>query len=845
MSSKSIATFAAVEDNGAGHGDGASEIRGSPLATGRNQVEQSAATQSQEDEAEADEGTSLLAESGAHISHGRFASKDMLKQYIPELDPEHPRAVTLRVKMAKRSTMLNLQLSIALLVVVINIVLIIALIHNYPLDFRGVGTFSYGNCSTLSTINSAIHVALNIVSSLFLGAGNYCMQILVAPSRAEIDKAHAEGRYLEIGVPSIKNLRYIQRRRVLIWILIGFFSTLLHFFWNSAIFTSLPVAAIPRAVVTNDFLRVDDPWNVTDPLGHREWWKFAPGYGEASHNKSLIYSLQQQAPTMSYLGARECAEHYVNPLTASSGVIVVARNMTYQQYNRSSLLDGWVSAWEPWSDSTGWICSAYQDADILKWRFCTKAWVEQFPEPWVLLWPGQWEVEVDYCLAGEDGDNEQRCGLHYSAHILGIVCACTFAEACLVFTVWFRHRYNRGAESDVGEQRTMVTIGDAIHSYLKRPCRSKEDTGHDEAISAKLRPGYVIVCKGSWNIEARVSWLRAVSNSIWIISYAFFAIGIAIPSAAVASSLMHLSRVGVDISPSAIWQQGFKPHPAAVSRDLRSFGAAGTGTTSTLLGHVLVSNSPQMLMSFLYLFYNNILTRQVVADEWLRFLRKDGKKPLRVSSPVGMQRSSYFLSLPFKYSIPLLGLSTVLHWLISQSLFLVQSSAFGPGAQGERLPVYDMSARGYSPLGCLMALALAFLMILLLPLNGVLRNYENIPLGFQRIGHNSSAIKALCQQPEEDRDAHLFPISIGIVENDQDMVLRCEGRLTFSTDIKLNQSIQPGKLYLLPIIVTRSAGRWRRVKIAFDVVFRPRRFVTSSLIQLSQLRREKGNLDSI
>ncbi|KAJ7909785.1 hypothetical protein B0H13DRAFT_1616212 [Mycena leptocephala] len=83
-----------------------------------------------------------------------------------------------------------------------------------------------------------------------------------------------------------------------------------------------------------------------------------------------------------------------------------------------------------------------------------------------------------------------------------------------------------------------------------------------------------------------------------------------------------------------------------------------------------MANGPQVLVSFIYLSYNNILTRQLVADEWVRFVRPCGKKPLRVSAPAGMQRSSYFLSLPMRYGVLLMANSMLLHSLISQGLFL-------------------------------------------------------------------------------------------------------------------------------------------------------------------------------
>lgn len=58
-------------------------------------------------------------------------------------------------------------------------------------------------------MNIGIHLLLNVLSSLFLGAGNYCMQILVAPTGAEVQLAHKSGIYFDIGIHSIYNLRLI------------------------------------------------------------------------------------------------------------------------------------------------------------------------------------------------------------------------------------------------------------------------------------------------------------------------------------------------------------------------------------------------------------------------------------------------------------------------------------------------------------------------------------------------------------------------------------------------------------------------------------------------------------
>lgn len=170
-------------------------------------------------------------------SLGPYADKSMLAKYIPELDPENARAKTLRSKLAKRTYMLRIQFISAMLVVALNVGLTIWFFVDHdriPIDGRGVGTFTFGHCTTITRINSALHVALNIVSSLFLAAGNYCMQILVAPSRLAIECAGKKGHSLEIGVPSLRNFRIMYKSRalkwspILIWLSLGIISTVLH-----------------------------------------------------------------------------------------------------------------------------------------------------------------------------------------------------------------------------------------------------------------------------------------------------------------------------------------------------------------------------------------------------------------------------------------------------------------------------------------------------------------------------------------------------------------------------------------------------------------------------------------
>lgn len=124
--------------------------------------------------------------------------------------------------------MLRIHLCLSAITIVATFGVAIWLVIRYPPDVQGVGTILFGSCSTTSTVSTAVHAVLNIVSTLFLAAGNYCMQLLVAPSRQEIQQAHEKGKSLVIGVPNVGNLWHISRSRATAWVLIGCFSTQLH-----------------------------------------------------------------------------------------------------------------------------------------------------------------------------------------------------------------------------------------------------------------------------------------------------------------------------------------------------------------------------------------------------------------------------------------------------------------------------------------------------------------------------------------------------------------------------------------------------------------------------------------
>lgn len=90
------------------------------------------------------------------------------------------------------------------------------------------GHIFQGSCAAAKRYNMGLHVVINVLSTLLLGASNYCMQCLSAPTRTIITQAHKEGKWADIGVQSLINLRWSVRWKKVVWALLVVSSLPLH-----------------------------------------------------------------------------------------------------------------------------------------------------------------------------------------------------------------------------------------------------------------------------------------------------------------------------------------------------------------------------------------------------------------------------------------------------------------------------------------------------------------------------------------------------------------------------------------------------------------------------------------
>jgi hypothetical protein len=123
--------------------------------------------------------------------------------------------------------MLMLQATLSMTFAVTALAVMIWAVIHYPVE-GDTGTIYTGSCQMVHYIDGLSHVVLNIVSTLFLGAGNYCMQVLVAPSRKDVDKAHKNGISMDVGIHSIRNIWRMSYLKRTMWIFLGTTSTTMH-----------------------------------------------------------------------------------------------------------------------------------------------------------------------------------------------------------------------------------------------------------------------------------------------------------------------------------------------------------------------------------------------------------------------------------------------------------------------------------------------------------------------------------------------------------------------------------------------------------------------------------------
>lgn len=161
-----------------------------------------------------------------------------------------------------------------------------------------------------------------------------------------------------------------------------------------------------------------------------------------------------------------------------------------------------------------------------------------------------------------------------------------------------------------------------------------------------------------------------------------------------------------------------------------------------MLASVVVANIPQLAITISYYCYNAVLTSMLAASEYNSY--GANRKSLRVTWPVkgSQQRSTYYLSVPYKYGVPVLILYMLLHYLVSQSIFYILLIAYDP--QDVMDTGTTISSLGYSSMPIFLSILVGTIMVLLLIVLAFRRFKSNMPIPES----SSVAISAACHLPK-------------------------------------------------------------------------------------------------
>ena len=357
--------------------------------------------------------------------------------------------------------------------------------------------------------------------------------------------------------------------------------------------------------------------------------------------------------------------------------------------------------------SYSWIC-ADRDPDL----GCNIGDFRQHAANWTIQ-----KKPIEYCISKLE---PAHCKLQVSITILAVVIVMNACKSASMFWLLFNQRVPtlvtvslpcivfRKALELFADHLFSSQIGDAVASYLDEPdeltkgrcLMGKRDV--DEGlmkwrVKPLKQPILDVLPKACEKMTKRspgrwisaVSVRRSVTTNVLIIA-TLVAASIILNIGA--TSLQHM------IGRKSAFATGFGRADGRAMLDLHLPSGGSGGLTRA----VLIANLPQAICSFLYLAYNGLYTVMLLANEWSRYIVSP-KRPLRVTTPRGQQRSTWYLQLPFTYSVPLIAASGLLHWLISQSLFLVRVEAF---RNGKQVVEESFSRVGYSVLPTLLVICL-------------------------------------------------------------------------------------------------------------------------------------------
>ncbi|PYH49324.1 uncharacterized protein BP01DRAFT_388378 [Aspergillus saccharolyticus JOP 1030-1] len=613
----------------------------------------------------------------------------------------------------------------------------------------------HGHCNRTSHWATAIHIVINLFSTALLAASSHAMQCVGAPTREDVDWEHKHRRWLDIGVVSWRNFRIMNPKRKILWLLLLLSSTPIHMLYNSVVYASIVTYNYAMILVPSDLTPTESLVNAN----HTEAFYTTVG----STPETILTEIFNG--TFTRMTNEECLDNYdVQYNTQLSTLIFVAdRQFFHNESSMSAMMDYYGTIYDYTNDqgsdqAEAAIANNNWTAQGLSWKYFSAPYINDTHYDVS-------EIPISHCLAKRA---TQRCELLFSPSIALAVIVSNIIKVTCMFLA-----------ARIDRPGILLRVGDAVASFLNQPdittqgrcllSRKDMKRGPDPWEKSRGRGGifrrgirFLRLRKGTdipledlnnesdqettpkaafEKLPSPKRWFQAASWTRWTMTFLLFSICIAGPS--------WFYRALVRLGEWSLEDQWYLGMGSPNYETNFSFG------TDNILVLVLLTNWPQLVLSILYFVCKNLLSCMLVTAEYNDYAMQ--RKPLRVSWPRGSQRSSYYLSLPARYSVPLLVMSAVLHWLLTESLYPVDWNVYSVFGEVD----YDDSPNGcgFSPLAILLTLILLGVSLCALLILGARQFKSSMPLA----AHCSAAISAACHPPVGDEDAAFKPVMWGEV----------------------------------------------------------------------------------
>ena len=313
---------------------------------------------------------------------------------------------------------------------------------------KGIATIITGNADEVSRWSTLLHIIINILSTLLLSASNYAMQVLAAPTHGECVRAHQQGKLLDVGILSMRNIKSLTLRRKVLWLALCTSSLPLHLL-QVQIYESLNIAdklsynASVFQVVTANEYSIDFIQN-----GSTTWNALNNGSSNKYHNLS---SLSVDEITTTY------DQEYVS---AHGDVILCVKKLSVEYENLSTFNDR-----GNFNFTLGALNLPLEAPIVSKSRFWAQA-IDSRGWANATALNEHWSMTRDSAtllvqIVGANARPVTNSEVQMSLTFLMVVVACNAVKvACLGFLLW------KGTDD---MNPPLVTIGDAISSFLEAP----------------------------------------------------------------------------------------------------------------------------------------------------------------------------------------------------------------------------------------------------------------------------------------------------------------------------------------------------------------------------------------